>query len=80
MSAHAFCRGLLRGARVEAKDKGKKIPPISSSKMSDDHYAVFLGDDWYDEYSACCAYHARSEAIFDFLDGYVSPLNRGAGS
>ncbi len=71
MDRHDFCRGMLKDARSNAG----KLPYICSSKLSDDEYAVFVGDDWYDEYSACCAFYARAEAIQDYTKGYRSPLN-----
>ena len=76
MDGHDYCRGLLRAVREEARELGKKIPPISSAYMGPDSYAVFLGDDWYDEYSACCAFYARHEAIADYLYAERSPLNK----
>ena len=72
MDNHDYCRLMLRDTRNECG----KIPPISSSKLFDDHYAVFIGNDWYDEYSACCAFYARAEAIIDFTSRERSPLNR----
>ena len=76
MDNHDYCRGLLRDARYEAKEAGVKVPPISSTKMALDCYAVFLGDDWYEEYYSCCAFYARWEAINDYSTGERSPLNQ----
>jgi len=65
---HHFCKGSLKFARLEAKRLSIKIPPISSSEMHTENYAVFLGDDWYSEHNSCCVWAARSEAIYDFID------------
>ena len=73
---HDYCRLLLKMVRDDAKLLGKKIPPISSSNMGPDSYAVFIGDDWYDEYNSCCAFYARHEAIEDFINNERSPLNK----
>ena len=67
MDNHGYCRILLRDSRMDAKAAGVKVPEISSAWMSADEYAVFLGDDWYQEFGACCAFYARAEAITDYV-------------
>ena len=73
---HDFCRVSLKLVREDARERGYKIPPISSAKLFDEHYAVYLGADWYDEYGSCCAFEARASAIADFMHDYRSPLNK----
>jgi hypothetical protein len=67
MDRHDYCRGSLKDAREAAREAGVKIPTTSSAWMHDDHYAVFLGDDYYEEFGACCAFYARCEAIHEFI-------------
>ena len=68
MDKHSYCRIMLKDARHEAKTQGVKLPFVNSAKMHDQEYAVFIGDDWYEEYGACCAFYARSEAIWEYID------------
>ena len=63
---HDYCRLLLRFARIDAKESKRKIPRTSSCWIGPEHYAVFLGNDWYREYGACCAFYARAEAIAEY--------------
>ena len=55
-------------ARFDAVEAKIKIPPISSSEMHAENYAVFIDDDFYDEYNSCCAFDARASAIYDYMD------------
>lgn len=65
---HDFCRFSLSQSRQSAKDEGVALPRVSSSKMHEENYAVFIGDDFYEEYSSCCAFGARSRAIDKYAD------------
>jgi len=67
---HEFCRGQIILARQDAIDAGIKIGKISASRIHHEHYAVFIGDDFYREYGACCAFDARSQAISEYIDKY----------
>lgn len=76
MDKHDLCRVGLRFARIDAEyilNKGmaiEVIPKITSSKISDEEYAVFSDHHTfnYKEYSACCAFDARKEFIYDYID------------
>jgi hypothetical protein len=68
MDKHDFCRGMLRHARSDAKASGVKLPKVSSAWLSLDSYAVFIGSEWYEEFDACCAFYARSEAITQWIE------------
>ena len=68
MDAHDYCRYLLKASRIEGEDASIKIPRISSSKLSPDSYAVFIGRHHYSEHGCCCAFYARAEAINDFIE------------
>lgn len=65
---HGYCRAQIKVARIEAKEKGVKIPPFGGSVLVGyEQYGVFLGD-FYTEKSGCCAFEARKDAIFEFID------------
>jgi len=65
---HAVCRGRLRMSRFDALEASVKVPKIASTEISPENYAVFIGDDFYDEYNSCCAFEARANAIYDYID------------
>ena len=68
MSCSTFCRSDVMFAREEAKKRGIKIPKFGgTTKMSSQEYAVFFGD-FYFEASACCAFNARQQAIYEYID------------
>lgn len=70
MSIHNFCRGQIILARGEAKDKNIKIPPFRGSTLvGEQQWAIFLGD-FYTEHGGCCAFNAREQAIYEFIDLY----------
>jgi len=71
LDKHDFCRGRLKLARSDAKEAGVVLPVISSSKMHEEHYAVFGGNDDYEEYNSCCAYDARASFVYEFIDKLV---------
>lgn len=65
---HTGCRYMLKTARLDAKEAKVKIPKISCSKMHPEEYMVFIGDQYYEEFNECCAYHAKAMAIYDYID------------
>lgn len=65
---HDFCRFCLSQSRQSAKDDGIDLPKVSSSKMHEENYAVFIGSDFYQEYNCCCAFYARTEAINEYVE------------
>ncbi len=67
MDNHHFCRARLKLARMDAKEANIKLPPISSTMMFPDNYAVFAGNDYY-EYNSCCAFDARADCIYELID------------
>jgi len=68
MDNHTMCRGRLKMSRIDALDEGVKIPTIASSCISYEEYAIFIGDDFYEEYNSCCAFDARASAIYEYID------------
>ena len=70
MDKHAHCRGQVKFARIEAKEKGIGLLMIKSQHLQGDDYAVFCDniDMDYGEYSACCAFDARAQFIYDYID------------
>ncbi len=58
----------MKFARWDAQEKGVKIPTISSVRIGIEDYAVFLGDNFYEEYNSCCAFYARQEAVYEYID------------
>lgn len=68
---HDFCRLNLSCSRQDAKDLGVALPKVSSSKMHEENYAVFIGSDFYQEYNACCAFYTRADAIDEYVEAVL---------
>jgi hypothetical protein len=70
MDRHTHCRGQLKLAWGEAREKGIGILMLKSQKMHNDQYAVFCDHVEFDyqEYTACCAFDARAQFIYDYID------------
>ena len=71
---HSYCSIQVRIARIDAKEKGVKIPKLGGVVLVGyEQYGVFLGE-FYGEYGACCKFDARGQAINDFVESSRSKL------
>lgn len=67
---HSYCRISVKLARIEAKEKGISIPSFGGSCLvGTEQYAISLGA-FYIEEDGCCAFEARSKALYQFIDQY----------
>lgn len=72
---HAYCRGQLKIARFEAKEKGVKVPPFGGSTLvGREQWGIFLGD-WYTEQEGCCAIAARANAVIEYIKKHKEKTN-----
>ena len=69
---HYFCRLMLREARAEARRHRITVPRnLRASKLGGfrDHYTVTGDDEFFDEVTADCAWHAKAQVIGTLVDG-----------
>jgi hypothetical protein len=68
MNNHDFCRGLLKVAREEAKQRRFALPPrITALKSTPRLYFVEADGGFREYFSADCAYHARAKFITNLM-------------
>lgn len=65
--SHGYCRAEVKLARYKAEEKGIKLPKMSTSKLGQDEYAIFIGSKYF-EANGCCVANAKQIAIYEYID------------